>query len=259
MFKSLTHFSRPVTALIFLTAALATATQVQAGVVVQCGAAMCSSDYKVTIDGKQVGTGTFLYDAETGDIALGDGVTSWSSGSSTVSINSLDGNADPILIFGVGASTGTLGSTFGFTFNLPIALSGPINASSKVSYSLTAGSAAGAQISPVVGSNIVSAYEVDTSIGGLGSLNKGVDVGDTFFFVPGPDVQNSPVYTASNTFTGNLAYDLMTVKIDFALSPNSAAGVSGFVEQLAVPVPAAVWLFGSGLLGLVGVAKRKHS
>ena len=26
-----------------------------------------------------------------------------------------------------------------------------------------------------------------------------------------------------------------------------------------VPVPAAVWLFGSGLLGLVGVARRKQS
>ncbi|UCB54724.1 MAG: VPLPA-CTERM sorting domain-containing protein [Thiotrichales bacterium] len=26
----------------------------------------------------------------------------------------------------------------------------------------------------------------------------------------------------------------------------------------AVPVPAAVWLFGSGLLGLVGIARRKH-
>ncbi|MDH3888134.1 MAG: VPLPA-CTERM sorting domain-containing protein, partial [Gammaproteobacteria bacterium] len=27
----------------------------------------------------------------------------------------------------------------------------------------------------------------------------------------------------------------------------------------AVPVPAAVWLFGSGLLGLIGMAKRKKS
>ena len=26
-----------------------------------------------------------------------------------------------------------------------------------------------------------------------------------------------------------------------------------------IPVPAAVWLFGSGLLGLVGVARRKRS
>jgi hypothetical protein len=26
-----------------------------------------------------------------------------------------------------------------------------------------------------------------------------------------------------------------------------------------VPVPPAVWLFGSGLLGLIGVARRKHT
>ena len=32
-----------------------------------------------------------------------------------------------------------------------------------------------------------------------------------------------------------------------------------FAEVSAVPVPAAVWLFGSGLLGLVGVARRKKS
>ena len=29
--------------------------------------------------------------------------------------------------------------------------------------------------------------------------------------------------------------------------------------QAAVPVPAAVWLFGSGLLGLVGIARRKKT
>jgi len=31
------------------------------------------------------------------------------------------------------------------------------------------------------------------------------------------------------------------------------------VETSAVPVPAAVWLFGSGLLGLVGIARRKKT
>ena len=31
------------------------------------------------------------------------------------------------------------------------------------------------------------------------------------------------------------------------------------VDLTAVPVPAAVWLFGSGLLGLVGVARRKSA
>ena len=31
------------------------------------------------------------------------------------------------------------------------------------------------------------------------------------------------------------------------------------ISQVVVPVPAAVWLFGSGLLGLVGIARRKKA
>ncbi len=37
------------------------------------------------------------------------------------------------------------------------------------------------------------------------------------------------------------------------------ASFGGTAVVAAVPVPAAVWLFGSGLLGLVGVARRKKS
>jgi hypothetical protein len=170
----------------------------------------------------------------------------------------MNGDIDPIIGFGVGASTST-GSTFGFTFNLPIALQGLINANSSVSYSLSSLSTAGAQIT--ADGNIVTASELDTSVLGLGFLNKGVDVGDTFGFLSpdGPLTQNSAVFTASNSFTGNLAYDLMVVKVDFALSADSAVGISGFVQQLPVPIPAAVWLFGSGLLGLVGIARRKKA
>jgi hypothetical protein len=35
--------------------------------------------------------------------------------------------------------------------------------------------------------------------------------------------------------------------------------IEGVVNQATVPVPAAVWLFGSGLLGLLGVARRKRT
>ena len=35
-------------------------------------------------------------------------------------------------------------------------------------------------------------------------------------------------------------------------------GFSANFDFVAVPVPAAVWLFGSGLLGLVGVARRRR-
>jgi len=48
---------------------------------------------------------------------------------------------------------------------------------------------------------------------------------------------------------------------NWELSANSAAGSSTFSWSSStvgvVPVPAAVWLFGSGLLGLVGMARRR--
>ena len=63
--------------------------------------------------------------------------------------------------------------------------------------------------------------------------------------------------------------------VDVAGNPNGLDGINGmkmidgafidssanfnFVAPAAVPVPAAVWLFGSGLLGLVGVARRKKT
>jgi len=40
-------------------------------------------------------------------------------------------------------------------------------------------------------------------------------------------------------------------------APDFTPPGSDFGGQAAIPVPAAVWLFGSGLLGLIGVARRR--
>jgi hypothetical protein len=61
--------------------------------------------------------------------------------------------------------------------------------------------------------------------------------------------------------------DRLYVNSDFINSGGSVAELSNvrafsvddFVPPAAVPVPATVWLFGSGLLGLVGVARRRKS
>ena len=44
---------------------------------------------------------------------------------------------------------------------------------------------------------------------------------------------------------------------DFDLDGNATAISTDIINASVVPVPAAVWLFGSGLIGLVGVARRR--
>jgi hypothetical protein len=247
------HFARAVMLAASLTVAGSFGVA-SAGTIVPCNGLNCS--YSIEADGIEVATGQYAIDPKSGAISLPDQVNLVLEDGSSVSINSLSGNADPILGFSVGAGTSTLGKTFAFSFSLPISLSGPLQASSSVSYSLTSLTSDGAQIQPQFG-HVVVAQENDSTVGGLLPLNKGVDVGDTFFFNGGPKTVNSPVYTASSTLTGNLAYDLMSVTLGFTLSPQSNVGLSGFVKQTPVPVPAAAWLLGSALLGLVRLGRRR--
>ena len=57
-------------------------------------------------------------------------------------------------------------------------------------------------------------------------------------------VSYGAVGSAWGTFTGNPYYEVWDIHLSQLSAP-------------AIPIPAAVWLFGSGLLGLVGVARRK--
>jgi hypothetical protein len=78
-----------------------------------------------------------------------------------------------------------------------------------------------------------------------------------------PDITNEAMDSVYNlSFTFN--HSASNLVLNF-----SAAGLQGITDEswgldnvrvdvAAVPVPAAVWLFGSGLLGLVGVARRKR-
>jgi hypothetical protein len=60
--------------------------------------------------------------------------------------------------------------------------------------------------------------------------------------------------------------DMLTLdgSFEFELASGEINTIAGYVDSTGqaasvVPVPAAVWLFGSGLIGLVGIARRKTS
>ncbi|MGB5717403.1 MAG: VPLPA-CTERM sorting domain-containing protein [Gammaproteobacteria bacterium] len=83
--------------------------------------------------------------------------------------------------------------------------------------------------------------------------------GETQFDIDVTDFINNQLAIASN-FAGfslllpNATSDLSVFNFDGSISDNPPV-----LMLTTVPIPAAVWLFGSGLLGLVGIARRKKA
>lgn len=111
-------------------------------------------------------------------------------------------------------------------------------------------------------------------------LPTGLDAGDNYFYADGGNVADAFSSTANNTghvdtfwqgatFTGLAAgaYSYAIAGLTNVDWANDNNGVSAWGGNLvipgssvsAVPVPAAAWLFGSALLGFVGVSRRKKA
>jgi hypothetical protein len=59
-------------------------------------------------------------------------------------------------------------------------------------------------------------------------------------------------------YVGGLNISFMTTA-NMGVAFTSDQVLSGDVVNQPVPIPPALWLFGSGLLGLVGIARRKKA
>jgi hypothetical protein len=99
---------------------------------------------------------------------------------------------------------------------------------------------------------------VAMATGDEAQANATVDMLDDLGFV---DIL--AIAAADTMFGPASADDSQMGSFQFTLEAGQFNNISGIVDSFgsasAVPVPAAVWLFGSGLLGLVGVARRKHA
>ena len=89
--------------------------------------------------------------------------------------------------------------------------------------------------------------------GSFDSFSYSVVGGNEFFTASGPDVKSCALLC-------EIGVDSATPFEFFGISIESVNGTvisTDIVNTAVVPVPPALWLFGSGLLGLVGMARKK--
>jgi len=224
-----------------------------AGLVTGCTPETCT--WEISVDGNSMMSGMYMADPDTGDIILADPVVVSGSGF-TVSLEEMNGNIDPILGFSLSASnTSGVAKTFSFAFSLPMGgLPVPISTYAEMGTTLTALTDNGGSVFATLGGgNIVDSQDI--VINPYLSVDKGVDIGAGLSTNSKGTVLNFE--NASGFISSGGPYDLMSVTVAFGLTDQTSVGMTGFVEQTAVPVPAAVWLFASGLIGLAGVARRR--
>ena len=94
--------------------------------------------------------------------------------------------------------------------------------------------------------NDESAVETVGPGGGLGSTSDSFLIG----------VEKTPLFGVIVSLVGEFSNNTWDAGGFAALGPDE---VGFYADFTVVPVPAAVWLFGSGLLGLIGIARRKKA
>ena len=168
----------------------------------------------------------------------------------------------------MGAYTGTPGGLF--STGGPVAGSGSVSDAGQLDLDFT-GRTGSATLFPYLGT---PAWNIDNGVAGGTGAYEGFTTGADSNVSP-TDGSVSLTLTGSNlslvngspsgigTWTGQLVSigNVGAAWGPFAGTPYSEVytiSVSGHVPDVSqIPVPAAVWLFGSGLAGLVGVARRR--
>jgi hypothetical protein len=93
---------------------------------------------------------------------------------------------------------------------------------------------------------------VDVFDGTIGTGRSGlVPLFDITFEIEGAGVTT---FSLGDVFPDNASFDGFVAEDGFV-----ADGSIEYLDTQVVPIPAAAWLFGSGLLGIIGIARRKKA
>ena len=199
---------------------------------------------------------TFNFDQTLDRFTLAAPVTATASNGSSLTISNAYAIPDPVLFFSASATNLTANPlSYSFAFNAPLVpnLFGPINSHAELGVSLTDGVNNGATVQPSLpGGAMLTSFDLYAN----GTpISKNVDIGNLFSILSGTGTTSS---SADNQLVCNQACVTMSALLAFTLTDNDSVAFSGKVVQVApVPLPAAAWFFGSGLLGLAGVLRRK--
>jgi len=159
----------------------------------------------------------------------------------------------------LGMPDGTSG-TLQLTFHVTGTMSGGGNATLSSDRISSTGAFSSLQSLSVL-PNTDTVLSVPFTYGTLFDFRISLGAAAFLFTFPGdndPTGQRSSLADFSNTaaLSSIIAKDSVGNIVPFSLSTASNAVIFNELVPAAVPVPAAVWLFGSGLLGLIGVARK---
>ncbi len=216
----------------------------------------------VTANGIQVAEESFVIGTD-GSVSLAAPVEYVDPSGFGAQIDSLSGNTDPEIVFGIGATNASGAAvTFAFTFSLPIgSFPEPIATFAGMTTALTASSSEATQIFPTLGGGRILDSQDIRLIPSFFTQDKGVDIGLGLSAAAGtfPTIFESA--TGSIT-SGNGPYNLMVVTVAFGLLDGPTAGggaatLTGRVTQ--TPEPSAMLALGVGLVGLALARRRAHA
>lgn len=176
---------------------------------------------------------------------------------STLTIGNAAFDPDPVLFFSANATNNTANPlAYSFSFNTPLLpnLTGKINSHAELGVTLTDGYNDGAKVQPLAGDKfMLKSWDL---YGDGSSVSKNVDIGTAYAIANGTAGTN---FSADNSLFCNPSDPCVTMsaRLSFTLTAKDSVGFSGKVVQTPVPLPGAVWLFGSALLGLVGTRRKQ--